>query len=394
MTKSSGRMGRLAVGGLLALAVGLGISRFVYTPILPFMEIGLGVSKSDAGLIASANYLGYLLGALLGIRQSLPGSTRSLFLLSLIVCAVTTIAMGLTDSFELFLLIRLLSGAASAFVMVFGSALVLSRLAAEGRSRLSALYFAGVGVGISVSSLLIIALENMGIGSQGMWIASGFLSLLFTIPVFLFVPAAPEPSGGEAASLPLQYSQTLKALILSYFLFGFGYIITATFISTLVRQIPEVQWMQSIIWLVVGLGAIPSVALWSGIASRLGNSRTYAIANLILAIGVTGSVMGEHPLILILAAVLLGNTVIGLTALGLVEAREMAPHHGRQILAVMTLAFGIGQTIGPGFAGFLYDYFGNFIVASLLAAAGLVIACLLTWGLDGKKQGNLAPPSD
>ena len=387
-------MGRLAVGGLLALAVGLGISRFVYTPILPFMETSLGLAKSDAGLIASANYLGYLLGALLGIRQSLPGSTRGWFLLSLIICALTTIAMGFTESFELFLLIRLLSGIASAFVMVFGSALVLSRLAAEGRPRLSALYFAGVGTGISLSSLLIIALENMAIGAEGMWIASGLLSLVFAVPVFLFVPPAPEISGGEAASRPLRYSRSLKALILSYFLFGFGYIITATFISTLVRQIPEVQWMQSIIWLIVGLAAIPSVALWGWIGGIFGNGRSYAIACLFLALGVAASVIGEDSFILILSAVLLGNTLVGITALGLVEARNMAPHHGRQILAVMTLSFGIGQTIGPGFAGFVYDYFGDFFVASLIAAAGLVVASLLVWGVDDKKRPNPVLSSD
>ena len=394
MINSSGRMGRLAVGGLLALAVGLGISRFVYTPILPFMETGLGVSKSEAGLIASANYLGYLLGALLGIRQNLPGSTRGWFLLSLIACSLSTIAMGLTENFEFFLLIRLISGAASAFVMVFGSALVLSRLAVEGKSRLSALYFAGVGAGISISSVMIIALEKLEIESQGMWIAAGILSLLLSLPVFLFIPAAPEVSGEEAAETPLRYSRSLKALILSYFLFGFGYIITATFISTLVRQIPDVQWMQSIIWLIVGLAAIPSVAIWSGIGERLGNGRAYAVACLLLATGVAASVAGEHPLLLILSAVMLGNTLVGITALGLVEARKMAPNHGRQILAVMTLSFGMGQMIGPGFAGYVYDYFGDFFAASLIAAAGIVVASFLVWGVDKRKQPCPEPSKD
>ncbi len=387
-------MGRLAVGGLLALAVGIGISRFVYTPILPFMEAGLGVSKSDAGLIASANYLGYLLGALLGIRQSLPGSTRSWFLFSLIICALTTIAMGFTENFELFLFIRLISGIASAFVMVFGSALILSRLAAEGRPRLSALYFAGVGTGISLSSLLIIFLENMAVGVDIMWIASGLLSLVFIVPVFFFVPAAPEIIVGGEAGRSLRYSRPLKALILSYFLFGFGYIITATFISTLVRQIPEVQWMQSIIWLVVGVAAIPSVALWGWLGGIYGNGRIYSVACLILAFGVAASVIWEHPFILLLSAVILGNTLVGITALGLVEARAMAPYHGRQILAVMTLSFGVGQTIGPGFAGYVYDYFGDFFIASLIAAGVLVISSLLVWRVDERKQLCPSPSSD
>ena len=68
----SGSPVALATGGLVALAAAIGIGRFVYTPILPVMAEALQLSKSQAGLIASANLLGYLIGALLAAHRGCP----------------------------------------------------------------------------------------------------------------------------------------------------------------------------------------------------------------------------------------------------------------------------------------------------------------------------------
>jgi MFS family permease len=285
--------------------------------------------------------------------------------------------MGLTTNFEIFLGLRLVGGITSAFVMVFGSTLVLSRLAQNNRSGLAALHFAGVGTGIALSSVLIVAVEALNFDWQGMWIASGILSFLAVPLIFYLVPPVSEASEVATTADPLNYSRPLKSLILSYFLLGFGYIITATFLSTLVRELPDVQWMQSYIWLIVGLSAMPSVALWSWISNRVGNRHSYAIAGFAMAAGVTASVLGDGPILLSLAAILLGGTFMGMTALGLVEARNMVPEHARQILAIMTLAVGTGQIVGPIFAGLAFGFFGDFTFASLTAAAGIIVGSLM-----------------
>src|SRR6187455_1770222 len=148
----------LAVGGLLAMAAGIGIGRFVYTPILPPMVEALGLSKSEAGLIASANFVGYFAGALLAAVR-LPGSRRAWLVVALMVNALALAAMGLTSSLAAFLVLRLIAGIASAFTLIFASALVLDRLATAGRGRLSAVHFAGVGIGIAVSAALVAMLH-------------------------------------------------------------------------------------------------------------------------------------------------------------------------------------------------------------------------------------------
>src|SRR5579863_7315114 len=123
----------IAIGGLCAIAAGIGVGRFVYTPILPPMIAALGLSKSQAGLIASANFLGYLIGALLAATPTLPGARRGWVLGALAASTATTAAMGLADNVPAFLALRFTGGMASAFVLIITSTMVLEHLAGQRR---------------------------------------------------------------------------------------------------------------------------------------------------------------------------------------------------------------------------------------------------------------------
>src|SRR5438067_1467506 len=215
----------LAIGGLLAMAAGIGIGRFVYTPILPPMVEALHLSKSAAGLIASANFVGYLLGALLA-TMSLPGSRRTWLFGALAANAAGLAAMGLTSSLILFLLLRLFAGIASAFALIFASSLVLDRLAQAGRSGLSAVHFAGVGLGIVASAALVATLGDW----RSMWFASAALAAAAAVAVVVLIPI-----DGRTGERPHGAGNAPWPLITAYGLFGFGYIITATFIVAQVR---------------------------------------------------------------------------------------------------------------------------------------------------------------
>ncbi|HYI85187.1 MAG TPA: YbfB/YjiJ family MFS transporter [Acetobacteraceae bacterium] len=378
-----------ALGGMLALASALGIGRFVYTPILPAMAEALGLSKTAAGLIASANFLGYLAGALAAALPRLPGGRRARFLGALACGAVATAAVGWADTLPAFLLLRLVGGAASAFVLVFGSVLVLDRLARAGLDRWAALHFAGVGLGIALSALLVDALQGAGAGWRALWLAAGAAATVAVPLAAWLVPAGEEatagapPPGNEdnRTSLP----RGLGLLTLCHGLFGFGYVVTATFIVAAVRASPGLRALEGAVWLVVGLAAMPSTAGWGWAGRRLGVLPAYALACLAAAAGVAAGGLWQSPAGALLAAALLGGTFMGITALGFAAARALAPKQARNSSALMTAGFGLGQVAGPLAAGRLLDATGgSFAVPSLVAAAALALAAVVAGTATGR----------
>jgi predicted MFS family arabinose efflux permease len=367
----------VAFGGLIAMAVAIGIGRFVYTPILPPMMVALGFSKSTFGLIASANFAGYLIGALAATRATLPGPGRVWLPGALVLSAATTAAMGLTTSVTAFIILRFLGGVASALVLILSSTLVLGQLAAARRPALASLHFAGVGTGIAVSAALVALQRAAGAGWAAMWQASGAVSLAGALAVALLVsgrPASPPPPAG-AANRPLD--PRLKRMTVAYGLFGFGYVITATFLVAIVRATPAIRDLEPVIWVVVGLAAAPSVLFWTAAGRRIGIPAAFAIAALAEAVGVLASVVSPNTAGICVAAVLVGGTFMGLTALGLLRGRELTRGDPRRVMAAMTGAFGIGQIIGPALAGVVSDALGGFAVPSLAAAGALVVAAWL-----------------
>jgi cyanate permease len=263
---------------------------------------------------------------------------------------------------------------ASAFALVFASSQVLEGLARARRSSLTWVHFAGVGIGIALSSQVIL----LPVGWEGMWFVSGAASLAGVIAVAVLIPARPIATPVAAATAPASRRGGLVRLALAYGLFGFGYVITATFLIAIVREAPNLRAFEPVAWLVVGLAAVPSVLIWVTIGRRIGLERAYALSCAVEAVGVLFSLWNTTAGIL-LSAVLLGGTFVGITALGLQAARAEAVGDPRRALGLMTTAFSIGQIIGPSFAGHLRDATGSYAMPTFFAAGALIVATGLTW---------------
>jgi predicted MFS family arabinose efflux permease len=367
----------LAFGGLASIAAAIGIGRFVYTPILPAMMGTLGWSKSDAGLVASANLLGYFVGALLSGRPFVVTRPRFWLLSALAISAVSTAAMAVPSDIASFAALRFIGGIASAIVIVCASTLVLERLALVGRGSLSAIQFAGVGFGIMVSAITVSTMLASGAGWRSLWIGTGSLAVLIAVGAALLIPAA------DNAGAPMKPVDTgappsgMGAMVVAYGLFGFGYNITATFLVAMVRLTNEIRVLEPWVWTLFGLAAIPSVTAWNWLARRIGILNAFAAACALEAVGVAASVEWVTIPGICLSALLLGGTFMGITALGFMAGRMLSTGHPHRAFARMTASFSIGQMVGPTVAGFLSERFGDFRVASLIATGALVIAAIL-----------------
>ncbi len=226
----------VAAAGLAALAVGMGIGRFAFTPVLPLMQAEGALTLAGGGWLASANYAGYLAGAL--SAPLLAGSTA--VRAGLAGTAILTLAMALPESFPLWMLARALAGVASAWVLVHVSAWSLERLA---RPALSGAVYAGVGAGSVVAGALCLVALHLGLGSRHAWVLLALVAMVGTAalwPVFDTKHRIARAAGGAWVN-----AESLR-LVLCYAAFGFGYIIPATFIPAFARETlarPGALWL-------------------------------------------------------------------------------------------------------------------------------------------------------
>ncbi|MDP3524293.1 MAG: YbfB/YjiJ family MFS transporter [Hoeflea sp.] len=363
---------RTALAGAVAMAVCMGLGRFFYTPVLPAMMAGLGLGPAEAGWIASANYAGYLLGAILAAYGWAEGIERRVALASLGATAALLLAMGLSSDIVVLAAIRFLAGLASAFAMIFTTAIVLSHGLLAGKSWVQAAHFGGVGTGIAISAAMFGLLVLAEGGWRMAWIAAAALAFAGLAVVMFYLPRDVARAGPAKKEPPLVWTAPLMGLTVAYGIFGFGYIVTATFLVAIVRDGGGSSLFEAGVWFVTGLAAAPSVAYWLPAVRRMGLVNVFALGCLVEALGVAASVLVPLPAGPVIGGLLLGATFVMVTAFGLQAGRQLAGESPRRALALMTAAFGVGQIIGPVVAGYLADWSGTYTWASLAAAAALL----------------------
>ena len=322
----------------------MGVGRFAFTPLLPLMQQAGTLSLAQGGSLARANYLGYLIGAVLCMALSAsPGRSARI---GLVAVAALTAGMGLTEAFPAWVALRFLAGVASAFVLIGVSSWVLPILAARGSASWSGWVYSGVGIGIFVCGLIGLATGVLEVPPRAAWLllaaCSAVVALLCWGTLGADASVAAPPRSAPPAALPRTWR-----LVLAYGAFGFGYIVPATFLPAAARQVVPDPAVFAWTWPVFGLAAAASTAATSRWWRHVPPRRLWARAQVVMAAGVLAPALRMSVSTLLWCAVCVGGTFMVVTMTGIQEARRLAGASAPRLIAAMTTAFAVGQLVGP-----------------------------------------------
>jgi hypothetical protein len=372
----------IALAGLVALAVAMGIGRFAFTPLLPMMLAERSLDLPAASLLASANYLGYLLGALactfqpwlwrrLGWEPAVNGPR--LVRAGLVATVVLTAGMALHLP-AAWPALRFAAGVASALVFLYTSGWCLEQLARRQVPAMGALIYTGPGGGILVTGLAASALVALHVPALVGWLTFGLLGAVLSALVWRVLdPASVAPAtaaGAQSGTTPVPEAGLMERSLLAvaYGLAGIGYIITATFLPVIARQaLPGSPWLD-LFWPLLGggviVGAVVASRLRPGGDLRLRLLWCYAMQ----AAGVAASLVSPTLAGFALGSLLLGLPFTAITFFAMQEARRIRqPQHVTSFMGLLTAMYGLGQIAGPPLAAWL-------VARSTSAAAGFDLA--------------------
>jgi len=372
---------RIITAGLIALATAMGIGRFAFTPLLPMMLHDQIISLSDASWLASANYIGYLVGAL--FCTFVPFSKPTMVIrIGLVSTLLLTFGMAAPwDACWPYL--RFAAGVASALVFVYTSGWCLAQVALRGHASLGALIYMGPGAGIVLTGMAASVMVANDWRSASGWLTFGILALGLTVLIWpvlsgrnTLLPAVIAHSAHTDAASKHSTGE-VALLAFAYGVAGFGYIITATFLPVIARQVLAGSAWVDLFWPIFGCGVVIGALL----ASRVNKVRDLRwmliICYLVQAVGVAMSQVLPSLFGFALGSLLVGLPFTAITYFAMQEARRIRPQHVASTIGLLTALYGLGQILGPPLAGYMISHAATasagFEVALDIAAGSLFV---------------------
>ena len=369
---------RPAVSGLCAVLIGIGLSRFAYTPLIPAL-IGEGwFDPADAAYLGAANLAGYLAGALSSQWMARRGPAVGVMRAMLLLATVAFFACAWPMGFIWYFLWRFASGYAGGALMALAAPTALLSVPADRRGLAGGLIFTGVGLGIALSGTLVPLLLLQGLTVT--WLGLGVLSFLLTLVAWGGWPAAAAAAMLTAAG-PARRGAGLKwplaAVFLAYGLDAAGIVPHMVFLVDFVaRGLGQGIAAGGGYWVLVGIGASAGPLIAGRLADRMGFNAAIRLALGLQAFAVALPALSASVAALGFSSLVVGAFVPGIVPLVLGRVHELVPGDPglqRAAWSRATAAFALGQAAaGYGFAWLFAD--SGYAYLFPIAAAAMLLA--------------------
>ena len=367
------------LAGFFSQLLCLGVARFAYTPLLPLMQQQQVLDDASGGYLAAVNYLGYMAGALLAASLSNLKLKDTLYRLGLVLAVLSTLGMALTENLYLWALWRFVAGLSSAGSMLIASGLILHWLLSQKQRAELGIHFAGLGFGIALAALLVELMLSLQLDWRAQWYYFAVFAVLLAIPAWRWLPRpAVVGTAVHSTSADTPPSKRFYQLMLaSYFCAGYGYVISATFIVTIVERMPGLSGSGNLSFIVLGLAATPAVLLWDLIARKTGYLKAIMLALLAQSVAILLPLWISSLTAVLLSAALFGATFVGVVSLVLTMAGRLYPSKPAKLMGKMTLAYGSAQVLAPALTGYLAEVTGQYNIGLYLAAGFVGVGAIL-----------------
>lgn len=379
------------ISGILAMALATGIGRFGYTPLLPVMQAETGASALVMGAIATANYVGHLVGAVMAARVAGDAARHRLLFWGLAVTALSMAPMALGHSVALWMLWRFIAGVSGAWVFVLASALVVSYLHAHHKDHWGGWHFGGVGLGMALSGLIAAGAAPIGGAALG-WAGLAVCSVLFGIAAWRGLADIHADGAVRRASQARPLDYPLFYLVAAYGCQGLGYVVTGTYLVAQARSFNQGSGshLGDWLWVLAGAANLPSTAIWSWAARHVGHVPALVSIYLIQAVGAAVTALVPGGVGLTVGAALFGLSFMGGAGMTLSMGRAIRPTAAAGVMGRLTFVFGIGQMIGPLIAAQLSragDYSTGLGLSAIVLGTGALL--LIIGNMRKEVQGAL-----
>ncbi|OAZ90020.1 YbfB/YjiJ family MFS transporter [Halomonas sp. G11] len=372
---------KVLLAGVFSQLLCIGVARFAYTPLLPVMQQQSWIGDADGGWLAALNYAGYMLGAVLAASIRRIHVKDTLYRICLVLAVLTTAGMALTEHFWLWAGLRFLAGFSSSGAMLLASGLILHWLIQHRQRGELGIHFAGLGLGIVLAAVAVELMLALSLDWQAQWWGFSLLGVVLLVPAWRWLPrplpAVPGTSGDNTAAANPPTRTFMRWMLAAYFCAGYGYVISATFIVTIVEREPLLAGAGNWTFALVGLAAAPAVILWDLVARRIGYLGALILAMSLQVIGIVLPAMTTNLAAVLLSAVLYGGTFLGCVSLVLTMAGRLYPASPARLMGQMTLAYGAAQIIAPALTGMLAEASGHYNVGLWLAGGFVALGALL-----------------